>query len=315
MRARRPSRRAAGRCGRLLLGGALLALAAAPAAAQDIDFEQVEIRSEAVAPGLAVLFGAGGNIAVSTGADGPVLVDDQYAPLVPRILAAVKALQDAPVRFVINTHWHGDHTGGNEAIGKAGALIVAHENVRRRMSTKQFMAAFQREIPPSPAVALPVVTFDDGVTLHWNGEEIAVEHVDPAHTDGDALVWFRKANVVHTGDTYVAGMLPFVDVSSGGTLAGFIESAERVLAQAGPETKIVPGHGPLSNAAELGEWREMLIAVQQRVQGALADGKSLEAFQAEQPLADFAPRYGKGFLNAERFLAIVWSDLSRPKEE
>jgi glyoxylase-like metal-dependent hydrolase (beta-lactamase superfamily II) len=174
------------------------------------------------------------------------------------------------------------------------------------------MVALQREVPPAPAVALPVVTFEDGVTLHWNGEEIAVEHVDPAHTDGDALVWFRKAGVVHTGDTYVSGTFPFVDVSSGGTLEGVIRSAERVLAGAGPETKIVPGHGALSNAAELAAWREMLIAVRDRVKGALAAGKSLEAYQAEQPLTDLAPRYGKGFLNAERFLALVWSDLSRP---
>jgi len=297
-----------------LLLGVLLALAA-PASAQDIDFEQIAIRTETVRPGLAVLFGAGGNIAVSTGADGPVLVDDQYAPLAPKILAAVRALQDAQVRFVINTHWHGDHTGGNEAIGQAGALIVAHENVRRRMSTTQLIAAFGREVPPSPAAALPVVTFDDGITLHWNGEEIAVEHVAPAHTDGDALVWFRKADAVHTGDTYVAGTFPFVDVSSGGSLAGIIASAERVLAQAGPETTIIPGHGPLSNAAELRAWREMLVTVQARVNAALAAGKSLEAFRAEQPLADLAPQYGKGWLDADRFLAIVFSDLSRAREE
>ena len=284
------------------------------ASAQDVDFDKVVIRTEAVAPGLAVLFGQGGNIAVSTGADGPVLVDDQFAPLAPKILAAVKALQDGPVRFVINTHWHFDHTGGNEPFGKGGALIVAHENVRKRMSTTQFIAAFQREIPPSPAGALPVVTFGDGVTLHWNGEEIAVEHVEPAHTDGDALVWFRKANAVHTGDTYVSGAFPFVDVSSGGSLAGIIRSAERVLAQAGPETTIIPGHGPLSNAAELRAWREMLVTRARARERGARGRQDLEAFGAERPLADLEPRYGKGFLNAERFLSIVWSDLSRPKE-
>jgi glyoxylase-like metal-dependent hydrolase (beta-lactamase superfamily II) len=295
---------------------AALALAlAAPAAAQDVDLEQVRIETIPLAAGLHMLVGQGGNLVVSTGADGPVLVDDQFAPLAPKIEAAVRALQDRPVRFVINTHWHGDHTGGNEPFGKAGALIVAHENVRRRMSTTQLIAAFGREVPPSPAAALPVVTFDDGVTLHWNGEEIAVEHVAPAHTDGDALVWFRKADAVHTGDTYVAGTFPLVDVSSGGSLAGIIASAERVLAQAGPETTIIPGHGPLSNAAELRAWREMLVTVQARVNAALAAGKSLEAFRAEQPLADLAPQYGKGWLDADRFLAIVFSDLSRAREE
>jgi glyoxylase-like metal-dependent hydrolase (beta-lactamase superfamily II) len=298
----------------LLPLGLALALAV-PAGAQDVDFEQVRIETIPLATGLHMLVGQGGNIVVSTGEDGPVLVDDQFAPLAPKIEAAVRTLQDRPVRFVINTHWHGDHTGGNEPFGKAGAVIVAHENVRRRMSTTQLIAAFQREVPPAPAAALPVVTFDDGVSLHWNGDEIAVEHVGPAHTDGDALVWFRKAGVVHTGDTYVAGSFPFVDLSSGGTLGGIVASAERVLAQVGPETKIVPGHGPLSNPAELRAWHEMLVAVRDRVRAAQAAGKSVEAFQAEAPLADFAPRYGSGFMNAERFLSIVWSDLSRPQEE
>jgi glyoxylase-like metal-dependent hydrolase (beta-lactamase superfamily II) len=290
----------------------LLALGLASAAsAQEIDFAKVEIQTLPVGPGLHMLIGQGGNIAVSTGADGPVLVDDQFAPLAPKIEAAVRALQDAPVRFVVNTHWHFDHTGGNEPFGKGGALIVAHRNVRKRMSTTQFLAAFQREVPPAPAAALPVVTFDDGVTLHWNGEEIAVEHVEPAHTDGDALVWFRRANAVHTGDTYVSGMFPFVDLSSGGSLDGLIRSAGRALAQAGVETKVIPGHGALSNPAELREWRTMLVTVRDRVAAAQAAGKTLEAFAAEQPLADVAARYGGGFMTAERFLAIVWQDLAR----
>jgi len=292
---------------------ALVLFFAAPAGAQDVDFEQVRIETLPLADGLHMLVGQGGNMVVSTGSDGPALVDDQFAPLAPKIEAAVRVLQDRPVRFVINTHWHGDHTGGNEPFGKGGALIVAHENVRRRMSTPQFIAAFQREVPPAPAGALPVVTFDDGVTLHWNGEEIAVEHVDPAHTDGDALVWFRKAGVVHTGDTYVSGAFPFVDVSSGGSLAGILSSAEHVLKEAGPATKIVPGHGALSNVAELSAWREMLVVVRDRVNTALAAGKSLEAYQAERPLADLEDRYARGFLTAERFLAIIWSDLSRAK--
>jgi cyclase len=279
------------------------------------DFSKVEVRSEPVAGSVHMLTGAGGNMAVSIGEDAAFLVDDQFAPLSARIKAAIAKISQKPVRFVLNTHWHGDHTGGNESFGRAGSVIVAHENVRRRMSTTQLIAAFGREVPPSPAAALPVVTFDDGVTLHWNDEAIAVEHVAPAHTDGDALVWFRKADALHTGDTYVAGTFPFVDVSSGGSLAGIIASAERVLAQAGPETTIIPGHGPLSNAAELRAWREMLVTVQARVNAALAAGKSLEAFRAEQPLADLAPQYGKGWLDADRFLAIVFSDLSRAREE
>jgi glyoxylase-like metal-dependent hydrolase (beta-lactamase superfamily II) len=283
---------------------------AMPAWAQG-GFDTVEIETVPLADGLHLLVGRGGNIVVSTGSSGPVLVDDQFAPLAPKIEAAVRALQDQPVRFVINTHWHGDHTGGNEALGERGAVIVAHENVRRRMSTRQFMAAFDREVPPAPKAALPVVTFDRGVTLHWNDEEIVVRHVDHAHTDGDAHVWFRGADVVHAGDTYFAGMFPFVDVSSGGSLAGLIESTDRLLEAARPETRIVPGHGPLSNAEELRAWRAMLVTARDRVQAALAAGKTLAAFQAERPFADLEARYGGGSMDAERFLAIAWSDLSR----
>jgi glyoxylase-like metal-dependent hydrolase (beta-lactamase superfamily II) len=287
----------------------LLALSM-PAWAQG-DFDAVEIQTVPLADGLHMLVGQGGNIVVSTGPDGPVLVDDQFAPLAPKIDAAVRAIQDQGVRFVVNTHWHGDHTGGNEVLGKSGAVIVAHENVRQRMSTKQFMAAFDREVPPAPKAALPVVTFDDGVTLHWNDEEIAVRHVEHAHTDGDAHVWFRKADVVHAGDTYFAGMFPFIDVSSGGSLSGLIESTDRLLEGAGAGTQIVPGHGPVSNAAELTAWREMLATVRGRVQAALGAGKTLASFQAERPFADLEARFGGGFMDAERFLSIVWSDLSR----
>jgi glyoxylase-like metal-dependent hydrolase (beta-lactamase superfamily II) len=275
------------------------------------DFDAVEITTVPLADGLHMLVGQGGNIVVSTGSDGPVLVDDQFAPLAPKIDAAVRAIQDQGVRFVVNTHWHGDHTGGNEVLGESGAVIVAHENVRERMSTKQFMAAFDREVPPSPRAALPVVTFADGVTLHWNDEEIVVQHVANAHTDGDAHVWFRNADVVHAGDTYFAGMFPFIDVSSGGSLSGLIESTDRLLEGARAETKIVPGHGPVSNAAELVAWREMLATVHGRVEAALGAGKTLAAFQAERPFADLADRFGGGFMDAERFLSIVWSDLSR----
>jgi glyoxylase-like metal-dependent hydrolase (beta-lactamase superfamily II) len=301
---------------------AVLAFLGGLASAQD--FEKVQIQTVPVAPGLAMLMGQGGNIAVSTGADGPVLVDDQFAPLVPKIEAAVRALQAAgqgpaarseakpseAVRFVVNTHWHGDHTGGNEPLGKAGALIVAHHNVRQRMSTKQFMAAMQREVPPSPPGALPVVTFEQGVTLHWNGEQIEVEHVAPAHTDGDSLIWFRRADAVHTGDTFVNGSYPFIDRSSGGSFDGLIAACDRVLAGSGAATKIIPGHGPLATQADLRAYREMLGKVRERVSGAIARGLGQDAFIASKPLADLDPRWGRGFMKAEVFLATVWEELS-----
>ncbi|MFI5169976.1 MAG: MBL fold metallo-hydrolase, partial [Vicinamibacterales bacterium] len=193
-----------------------MALAAAvPAAAQQQqDFSQVEIKAEKVTEGVYMLTGRGGNIGLSVGKSGSFLVDDQYAPLTDKILAVVKSVSPEPVRFLVNTHWHGDHTGGNENIGKAGVFIVAHENVRQRMSKEQFKAVFKSTTPPSPEAALPVVTFGEGVTFHWNGDEIRVYHVPPAHTDGDSIVVFRKANVVHMGDLFFNGMYPFIDVSS-----------------------------------------------------------------------------------------------------
>jgi glyoxylase-like metal-dependent hydrolase (beta-lactamase superfamily II) len=291
----------------------VLALAtglAAAAQAQQQDFSKVEIATTPLAPGLAMLVGAGGNIAVSTGSDGPVIVDDQFAPLAPKITAAVKALQDSPIRFVINTHFHFDHTGGNEAFGSAGALIVAHDNVRVRLSTEQFSKLMNRSFPASPAQALPVVTFGDGVTLHWNGETIRVEHVAHAHTDGDAHVWFERANAVHMGDTFVNGFYPFVDVESGGGIAGLIESANRVLARAQADTKIVPGHGPLASPAELAKFRNMLVDVKARIQKGIASGQTMEAFIASKPLADLDAEWGDGFLKAEQLVTLVWMNLS-----
>ena len=285
-------------------------LIAAAADAQDQDFSKVEIQTIPLAPGVSMLIGAGGNIAVSTGSDGPVIVDDQFAPLAPKIMAAVKALQDAPIRFVINTHFHFDHTGGNEAFGRAGALIVAHDYVRVRLSTEQFSKLMNRSFPAAPAAALPVVTFGDGVTLHWNGQTIAVEHVANAHTDSDSHVWFEQANVVHMGDTFVNGFFPFVDVESGGGIAGIIASAERVLARARPDTKIVPGHGPLATPADLRKFHDMLVDVKARIEQGIVSGKTLEQFLAAKPLADLEAEWGDGFLKTDQVITLVWMNLS-----
>ncbi|MCP4249053.1 MAG: MBL fold metallo-hydrolase, partial [bacterium] len=223
------------------LGSIIVAIAAgtAPAGAQDL--EDVEIETTKVAENLYMLVGAGGNIGLSVGPDGAFLIDDQFAPLTEKITAAIKAVTEAPIRFVVNTHWHFDHTGGNENLGKAGAVIVAHENVRRRMSTEQFIAAFDRRVPASPPGALPVITFADAVTFHLNGDELHVFHVAPAHTDGDSIVHFRKANVLHLGDTFFDGMYPFIDVSAGGSIAGMIEAVDRALKLCDDKTKIIPG--------------------------------------------------------------------------
>jgi cyclase len=294
-----------------LAGFALAFALVAPAAAQQQDFSKVEIVTTKLAPGLAMLVGAGGNIAVSTGDDGPVIVDDQFAPLVPKITAAVKALQDAPIRFVINTHHHFDHTGGNEALGNAGALIFAHENVRARLSTEQFSKLMNRSFPASPEAALPVITFGDGVTLHWNGQTIRALHVAPAHTDGDTHIWFEPANAVHMGDTFVNGFYPLVDVESGGSLAGLIDSANGVLARANADTKIIPGHGPLASRADLGKFRDMLVDVRSRIEKAIAAGETMEAFIAKKPLADLDAEWGDGFLKADQVITLFWMSLSK----
>ncbi len=282
---------------------------AAPATGQD--FEEVEIQTLPVAPGLHVLVGRGGNLAVSSGPDGVLLVDDQYAPLSEKIRAAVRAISPHPIRFVVNTHWHEDHTGGNEALGEAGAVIVAHDNVRSRMKAGQLIEGLERRVPPAPAGALPVLTFADGITFHWNGGTIEVVHVRAAHTDGDALVRFRDRDVIHMGDLYFNGFYPFIDVWSGGSIDGTIAGVDAVLAEVGPETTIIPGHGPLSNREELRRYRDMLDQVRARVRAALARGLDAEALVAEKPTADLDPEWGDGFLEPEQFLRIVHADLSR----
>ena len=290
------------------------ALAWLPASATaQADMQDVEIRTVPVAEGVHMLMGRGGNIGVSTGDDGVFLVDDQYAPLTDRIVAAVRALSNRPIRFVINTHWHGDHTGGNENFGQAGAIIVAHENVRARMSTEQFIAAFDSRTPPAPPDALPVVTFADAVTFHWNGEEIRVFHVDPAHTDGDAIVHFVRANAIHMGDTYFNGLYPFIDVSSGGSLNGMIDAVDRVLAVANDQTKLIPGHGPLSDIEELMAYRRLLLTVRDRVQELIAQGKSREDVIAAKPTAEFDALWGDGFLSPDQWVGIVYDALEKPR--
>lgn len=261
-------------------------------------------------PGLHVISGDGGNVAVWHGPDGTVVVDDGVAPLAPRLLAAVENIAPGPVRFVISTHWHPDHTGGNEHFGGSGSLLVAHDNVRARMSDPQTIAAYDLEVPAAPAGALPVVTFDDSLSLHLNGDRLTALHVEAAHSDGDVLVWWDEANVVHVGDLYYAGTYPFIDLASGGSLAGFVAALETVLSRADSRTIVIPGHGPVSTRAGLSAYRDMLVAAGRRVRTLVDEGKSLDEVLAARPTEAFDDAYGQGSMSAERFVRILYEDLA-----
>lgn len=288
---------------------AMALAAAAPVSAQEDPFANVEIRAEQLAPGIAVLFGRGGNIGVSYGADGTVLIDDQFAPLTGRIQSAVADLGAEPVRFLINTHWHFDHTGGNENFGEAGAVIMAHDNVRIRMAEG---SSGRFDVPPAPPVALPVVTYHDGIKLHLNGDTVHIVHMHAAHTDGDSIVWWENANIVHMGDLYFNGAsFPFVDLESGGDVRGVIRAASHVIDMTNEETQIVPGHGPMATRADLIAYRDMIAAITDRVAAAMSDGRSLEDIQTMGLTADYADLEG-GFISGEQFLAFVYASLERP---
>jgi glyoxylase-like metal-dependent hydrolase (beta-lactamase superfamily II) len=274
------------------------------------DFSKVEIEIERVADGVHVLQGAGGNIGVCSGADGIFLVDDQYAPLTEKIRAAVAEISERPIRFVLNTHWHGDHTGGNENLAGAGVLVVAHDNVRRRMGAEQLTALGQK-VPPSPAAALPVVTFSDTVTFHLNGDEIVALHAEHAHTDGDALVFWRRANVVHMGDCFWNGFYPYIDVASGGSIDGLIAAADVVLGRVDAATRIVPGHGPVGDRAALQTYRDMLVRVRDRVRALAGEGKTLSEIQAAKPTSPWDATWGTGFIKPDKFVDLVHAGVAK----
>ena len=295
---------------RLSVAALIMASLAAPVWAQQ-DFSAIEIETIPVAGGVYMLVGAGGNIGLSVGDDGAFVVDDQFAPLNEKIMAAIAAVTDADVKFLVNTHFHGDHTGGNEAFGAAGAVIVAHENVRARMSTDQFREIFNQPIPASPSGALPIVTFSDEMTFHWNGDTIRAIHVAPAHTDGDTILHFQDANVIHMGDTFFNGVYPFIDVSSNGDINGIIAAGYRALGIANEDTAIIPGHGPVSDAAGLAAWFDVLKVTRVSMPSLIDRGMSEDEAVAARPTAEFDEQYGGGFMNPENFNRLLYQSLSR----
>ncbi len=267
------------------------------------------LHSVQVSDGIHMLQGKGGNIGVFIGEDGTFMIDDQFAPVTEAILAKVTELGGGVPRFVINTHFHADHTGGNENLGKAGAVIVSHANVRERLSAGTVIRAFKMVTPPSPPAALPVVTFSRDITFHLNGETVNVIHFPKAHTDGDSIVHFRDANVIHTGDLFFNGFFPFIDSDHGGKVKGVIAAADDILALGDESTRIIPGHGPLADKQQLRAYREMLAVVQERLGRLKAAGKTAAQAAEAKPLADLEEEWGDGMFSSERWIQVIYGAI------
>jgi glyoxylase-like metal-dependent hydrolase (beta-lactamase superfamily II) len=303
-----------GRGGRLprALAGLLVAAASGPAAAQTQDFSKVEIRVEKVAGSVYMLTGLGGNVGISVGPDGVVLVDDQFAPLVPRIRDAIRGITQQPVRFVLNTHWHFDHSGGNAPFA-AEATIIAHENARRRMRDGDPKEVAGHPVLPAAPEALPVISFDRSLTVHLNGEDVRALHYPRGHTDGDVVVHFTRSGVVHMGDDFVTLGFPFIDVASGGSLLGLIENLDAVLAVLPDDVKVIPGHGGVSTKADVRRFADMLRDCVERVRAARREGRTLAEMQQQGVLAEY-DALGLGFVPTREFIALIDAELERAGE-
>jgi len=298
----------------LAIAAAATLLAAGPARAQEPDWSKIEIKAEKVAGNVYMLYGvggfSGGNIGVSVGADGIVLVDDEFEPLVPKIEAALKTISDKPVRFVLNTHVHGDHTHGNKVFGLK-STIIAHDNVRRRLLDDDEFDG--KPGTRAPAHALPLVTFDHQVSVWLNGEEVRGLHFPAGHTDGDTVVWFTKSNVVHMGDDFFNGMYPFIDLASGGSVEGYVAAVEKVLADLPADVKIIPGHGPLATRPDLERYLAMLRDTTAVVRKGIAAGKTAEQLKADKALAAW-DKWSWQFANSDKFIDQLYAGLSAAKK-
>ena len=275
------------------------------------DFSKVEIKATKVAGNVYMLQGSGGNIGVSVGDDGLLIVDDQFAPLADKIRAALKGLADKKLRFILNTHWHGDHTGGNVAFGPE-ATIIAQDNVRKRLATEQKSTVFNSTTPASPKEALPVITFNDSLSVHFNGEDIRAIHFPHGHTDGDSVIFFSASNVVHLGDDFFAGRFPFVDLESGGSVEGLVKNIGELIGKIPADAKLIPGHGPISTLDDLKSYHRMLQQTTEIVRGKIAAGKTLDQIKTEGLPAEWAP-WGAGFIKTDRWVETIYKSLTAKK--
>lgn len=275
------------------------------------DFSKIEVKATKVAGNVYMLQGGGGNIGVSVGDDGILIVDDQYAPLADKIKAALKGIADKRLRFILNTHWHEDHTGGNVVFGPE-APVIAHDNVRKRLSTEQRSTVFNRTTPPAPKEALPIITFNESLTVHFNGEEIRAIHFPHGHTDGDSVIFFTASNVVHLGDDFFAGRFPFVDLESGGTVEGLTKNIGELIGRIPADAKLIPGHGPISTLDDLKSYHRMLQQTTDIVRQKIAAGKTVEQIKTEGLPAEWAP-WGVGFIKTDRWVETIYRSLTAKK--
>lgn len=300
----------------------LLVFPFATALAQAVDIEEIEmpleetletpvllpddVKVQEIKNGVYMIEAGGGNLAVSSGTQGLFVIDDGLEERSADVVAAIRSISKAPIKMVVNTHWHYDHTGNNKVMADDHAMLIAHDHVRERLKSGGTIKAFDKVMEPAHLDSLPVLTYDKSVTIHLNDHEVKVAHMEPAHTDGDSFVIWTKLNILHTGDLFFNGVFPFIDASSGGSLKGMIAASEKLLAGVNDETKVIPGHGPLATKADLQKYSDMLKTVAQRLEEAKTDGKTKEEWMAANPLEDLGKDWGGGFLSTEKFTDIVW---------
>lgn len=270
---------------------------------------ETKITAEKVKDKIYMLHGGGGNVGLFIGADGTFLIDDKFAPMSDAIMTQIKKVGGDTPKYLLNTHFHGDHTGGNHHFGQQGALIISHDNVRKRLQQGSYIAAFDMKTPPAQTPALPVITFSQKMHLHLNGDDVSAIHIPSAHTDGDSIIHFKKANVIHTGDTFFNGFYPFIDAANGGTVKGMIAAADTILALTDGKTKIIPGHGPLANKADLQRFRDMLATAYKSLSTLKNQGLTADQAVQKKPLAALDAQWGNGFLGTDKWIKVVYPAL------